>query len=127
MTLPSGAASHSAAGGENEFSRPPADGSPLPEIEREMRRGNKIYAIKIFKETFATDLAEAKAAIETLQRGETVYISGRRLRIANPPNPAIFGRVDFDSVKRIKIGVSAAVILLILITTGLLFYFLLGR
>src|SRR5688500_3470971 len=47
----------------------------LAEIQREIRRGNKIQAIKLFRETFGTGLKEAKDAVEAIERGESVDLS----------------------------------------------------
>lgn len=44
-----------------------ADGSNLSEIRAEIARGNKINAIKLYREKFGVGLAEAKAAVERLE------------------------------------------------------------
>lgn len=55
----------------------------LAEIQRLIQSGNKIQAIKIFRETFGVGLKEAKDAVEALERGESIDISGMRLQTAN--------------------------------------------
>ena len=52
----------------------------IAEIQREIQRGNKINAIKIFRETFGTGLKEAKDAVEAMERGESVDISGMQVQ-----------------------------------------------
>ncbi|HEX9962954.1 MAG TPA: hypothetical protein VGB00_18620 [Pyrinomonadaceae bacterium] len=44
----------------------------LKEVLRLARSGNKIVAIKVYRETFGVGLAEAKDAVERLERGESV-------------------------------------------------------
>jgi sugar lactone lactonase YvrE len=44
----------------------------LKEVLRLARSGNKIAAIKLYRETFGVGLAEAKDAVERLERGESV-------------------------------------------------------
>ncbi len=44
----------------------------LKEILRLARSGNKIAAIKLYRETFGTSLADAKNAVERLERGQSV-------------------------------------------------------
>lgn len=53
------------------------------EIYLEIQRGDKINAIKNFRETFSTGLKEAKDAVEVMERGESVDISGMQIRTAN--------------------------------------------
>ena len=55
----------------------------IAEIQREIQRGNKINAIKIFRETFGTGLKEAKDAVEAMERGESVDISGMQVQTHN--------------------------------------------
>lgn len=47
----------------------------LAEIGQLIRSGNKIAAIKLYRETFQTDLREAKAAVESLAAGRPVEVS----------------------------------------------------
>lgn len=41
----------------------------LAEIQKELQAGNKIQAIAMFRETFGTNLRDAKDAVESMQRG----------------------------------------------------------
>lgn len=50
----------------------------LVEINDRLHNGRKIEAIKIFRETFGVGLKEAKDAVEQLERGEAINLSGRQ-------------------------------------------------
>jgi ribosomal protein L7/L12 len=47
-----------------EYADPSSDPALSPQIQDALRRGNKIEAIKIYRELTGVGLAEAKAAIE---------------------------------------------------------------
>lgn len=55
----------------------------LAEIQKLIQSGKKIHAIKLFRETFGVGLKEAKDAVEAMERGESVDISGMRVQAAN--------------------------------------------
>lgn len=55
----------------------------IAEIQREIQAGRKINAIKIYRETFGVGLKEAKDAVEALERGESINISGTRVQTAS--------------------------------------------
>jgi sugar lactone lactonase YvrE len=80
----------------------------VAEIQKLITNGRKIEAIKVFRETFQTGLAEAKDAVEAMERGESVDLRGFSIRTANV-SPL---RVEVDSamVKRAAVGVSGTVI-----------------
>mgnify|MGYP001488279943 CR=1 FL=1 len=46
----------------------------IAEIQNEIRRGNKINAIKMYREAFGCSLAQAKEAVDALERGESVRL-----------------------------------------------------
>ncbi len=48
----------------------------IAEIQQEIERGNKINAIKMFREAFGVGLKEAKLAVDALERREGLDISG---------------------------------------------------
>jgi LSD1 subclass zinc finger protein len=50
----------------------------LVEINDKLHNGRKIEAIKIFRETFGVGLKEAKEAVEQLERGEAINLSGQQ-------------------------------------------------
>ena len=53
-----------------DFARPPANNDPAmsPEVQDALRSGNKIGAIKIYRELTNSSLAEAKEAVEQAER-----------------------------------------------------------
>ncbi|MDI1243010.1 MAG: hypothetical protein PSX80_13930 [bacterium] len=57
----------------------------IAEVQRLIHAGNKIEAIKVFRESFGTGLKEAKDAVEAIERGESVDISGFRVQSSITP------------------------------------------
>jgi ribosomal protein L7/L12 len=51
-----------------EYADPNSDPSLAPQIQDALRRGNKIEAIKIYRELTGVGLAEAKQAIERTEQ-----------------------------------------------------------
>lgn len=98
----------------------------LTEIQQEIRRGNKINAIKIFRETFGTGLKEAKDAVDAMERGESVDLSAIQVR-------SIDLNVSPEDVKALKkagvavggsiMAITAVVALIILAAVGIGIYF----
>ncbi|REJ75934.1 MAG: hypothetical protein DWQ47_09895 [Acidobacteria bacterium] len=52
----------------------------LAEIQKELQAGNKINAIAMFRETFGTGLADAKDAVDAMQRGRKPDVSRSALQ-----------------------------------------------
>ena len=50
-----------------EYADPRSDPLLSPQIQEALRRGNKIEAIKIYRESTGVGLAEAKQAVENLE------------------------------------------------------------
>jgi hypothetical protein len=63
---------------ENTTGEATSSRSVIARIQHELRTGDKIEAIKIFRATFGVGLKEAKDAVDALERGETIDISGFR-------------------------------------------------
>ena len=57
----------------------------IAEIQRLIHSGNKIEAIKVFREAFGTGLKEAKEAVEAIERGESLNVSGFRIQSNRSP------------------------------------------
>lgn len=55
----------------------------IGEIQKLLQNGNKIGAIKVFRETFGVGLKEAKDAVEAMERGESVDVSGMQIHTAH--------------------------------------------
>ena len=97
----------------------------IAEINQLIHEGQKLEAIKVFRETFGVGLGEAKDAVEKMESGESVDISGMRIKTSGRATPE-----DIEKVKKIgyTIGGSilATMILSILIIGGVIlaiFYF----
>ena len=56
----------------------------IAEVQRLIHAGKKIEAIKVFREAFGIGLKEAKDAVEAIERGESVDISGFRVQTSTP-------------------------------------------
>lgn len=57
----------------------------IAEIQRLIHDGQKIQAIKVFRETFGVGLKEAKDAVEAIERGESLDVSGMRVQVVKRP------------------------------------------
>lgn len=79
----------------------------IAEIQKLIRNGNKIQAIKVFRETFGTGLAEAKEAVEAMERGESVDISGMRVQTTQFSAPEI----DAAAVKKVGVAVGGSILI----------------
>jgi outer membrane protein assembly factor BamB len=55
----------------------------IAEIQHLIQSGNKIQAIKVFRETFGSGLKEAKDAVERMEMGEGIDISGMHIQGQN--------------------------------------------
>lgn len=51
----------------------------IAEIQRLIQSGQKIYAIKLFRETFGVGLKEAKDAVDAMEEGRSIDLSGMRV------------------------------------------------
>lgn len=89
----------------------------LKEIAREMSTGRKIAAIKIYRETFGTDLKTAKEAIEALERGQpfTIKVAQYQLDRALTKGPA-----QGKSVLRGCLIIGLTILVLVLALVGFL-------
>ena len=81
----------------------------IAEITQLIRDGKKLEAIKAFRETFGVGLAEAKDAVERMERGESVDISSTRVTTSRPMTAA-----DIEAVKKIGFTIGGSVLVTIL-------------
>lgn len=69
----------------------------IAEIQKLIQSGQKIYAIKLFRETFGVGLKEAKDAVDAMEEGKSIDISGMKIQSAdlraNPTVIKIDGKV----------------------------------
>lgn len=98
----------------------------IAEIYRNIQDGNKIMAIKVFRDTFGGSLMEAKKAVDELESGKSVDISGMQIQAANALNtgtkkksPSVLDKTGWAAI------ILSSVLLIILI--GLLIFVLIYR
>lgn len=92
----------------------------IAEIRGLIDSGNKIGAIKVYRETFGTGLAEAKDAVEAIERGESVDISGMRVQATNVSGVASgISAQNAAIVKKAAVGIGGSIIG-IFVVSGLL-------
>ena len=65
----------------------------IAEVQRLIHAGKKIEAIKVFREAFGTGLKEAKDAVESIERGESIDVSGFRIQ----SNKSSDIKIDIDA------------------------------
>ena len=84
-----------------QAARPPADASS--EIERLARSGEKIEAIKLYREQFGVSLADAKDAVDAIARGEAVPSAPDRVTTTSGSDDAVRALIDkgelIDAIK----------------------------
>lgn len=56
----------------------------MAEVARLVRAGNKIAAIKLYRETFGCGLAEAKQAVEQIERGQPIVFTETNYQSGHP-------------------------------------------
>ncbi len=66
----------------------------LAEIQRELSAGRSVEAVKIFRETFGTDMKSALSAIQSMQQNEHLNLPNP----ANPQNPIAASAVTEDKI-----------------------------
>ena len=88
----------------------------IAEIQHLLQTGNKIMAIKVFRETFGVGLKEAKDAVEQMERGESVDVSGMHLRAAN----AGMSAENLATFKKAGKVVGGSLLATFLVTAGLI-------
>ena len=83
----------------------------IAEIDQLIHDGKKIEAIKLFRETFGVGLAEAKEAVERMERGESVDISGMRVQRSR-----VASAEDIEKVKKIGMTIGGSILVTILLS-----------
>jgi hypothetical protein len=88
----------------------------IAEIQRLIQTGNKIYAIKLFRETFGGGLKEAKDAVDAMEEGKSIDLSGMQLqssptRIDLRSNPQ-----NLAAAKKIGVAVGGSILGTVFIT-----------
>ncbi|CAN5232896.1 hypothetical protein BH20ACI1_BH20ACI1_00380 [soil metagenome] len=98
----------------------------IAEIYRNIQDGNKIMAIKVFRETFGGSLMEAKKAVDDLESGKSVDISGMRIQAANALNIGAKKKSPFAPDKTVWAAIIISSVLLVGLI-GLLIFALIYR
>jgi len=57
----------------------------IAEIQRLIQQNQKIYAIKLFRETFGVGLKEAKDAVDAMEEGRSLDLSGMQILTSSTP------------------------------------------
>ena len=83
----------------------------IAEITQLIHDGKKLEAIKVFRETFGVGLAEAKDAVERMERGESVDISSMRVKTSRPMTAA-----DIEAVKKIGFTIGGSIFATIIVS-----------
>jgi sugar lactone lactonase YvrE len=98
----------------------------IAEIQRFLQGGNKIQAIKIFRETFGTGLREAKDAVEAMERGESVDISGMQIQTATARVDLRSNPQNIEAAKKVGYAVGGSILGSVVITMILIVGAILG-
>ena len=83
----------------------------VAEIDQLIHNGRKIEAIKLFRETFGVGLEQAKDAVERMERGESVDISGMQVRSTRTATAA-----DIDKIKKVGFTIGGSILASIIIS-----------
>jgi len=102
----------------------------IAEIRQLIHDGRKIEAIKTFREAFGTGLKEAKDAVEAIERGESIDISGFRVQTSAP----VKIKVDGEVVKKAGLAIGGTMIamfiipiVIVVVVVGAVLFFTFGR
>ena len=87
IIVPSEVFQHTAPEDAGEFALAERKNLKITEIQKEMQEGRKINAVKIFRETFGTDLKTSKDYVEAIERGEHIDISDLTIESNYIPTP----------------------------------------
>ncbi len=88
----------------------------IGEIQRLIQSGNKIHAIKLFRETFGVGLKEAKDAIEAMERGESIDISGIQIQSSASRAGLLSNQQNLDVAKKVGTAVGGSIIGSVVVT-----------
>ena len=97
----------------------------IAEIQRLIQSKQKIYAIKLFRETFGVGLKEAKDAVDAMESGEGIDISAMQIKAAKSTATAqnlAFGKKSGGGGGSI-LKTAIIIILLIAAIIGAVIYF----
>ena len=87
IIVPSEVFQHTAPEDAGEFALAERKNLKITEIQKELQEGRKINAVKIFRETFGTDLETSKDYVEAIERGEYIDVSDLTIESNYVPTP----------------------------------------
>lgn len=87
----------------------------IAEIDQLIHDGKKIEAIKVFRDTFGVGLAEATDAVERMERGESVDISGMKVQ-----STRVASAEDIEKVKKIGMTIGGSILATIILSIAII-------
>jgi hypothetical protein len=99
----------------------------MAEMAQLLRAGNKIAAIKLYRETYGVGLKDAKEAVERIQRGEPISFTQTTIEAASNAQPFAQQRAGAPGAVNQKKGVGGrclglAIILIVAITGAFILF-----
>lgn len=88
----------------------------IGEIQRLIRSGNKIHAIKLFRETFGVGLKEAKDAVDAMERGESLDLTKMQIRAERPQVIDLRSPQNLEVAKKVGVAVGGSIIGSVVVT-----------
>lgn len=92
----------------------------IGEIQRLIQSGNKIHAIKLFRETFGVGLKEAKDAVDAMERGESFDISGIQVQSSTSRIDLRSNPQNLEAAKKIGVAVGGSILGSVVVTVLLI-------
>ena len=92
----------------------------IAEIQRLIQAKQKIYAIKLFRETFGVGLKEAKDAVDAMAEGKSIDISGMQINASNARVDLRQNAQNLDAAKKIGYTVGGSILGTFVITALLI-------
>jgi len=88
----------------------------IAEIQRLIQNKQKIYAIKLFRETFGGGLKEAKDAVDAMEEGKSIDLSGMQIRTESPHVIDLRHPENLAVAKKVGVAVGGSIIGSVVIT-----------
>lgn len=93
----------------------------IAEIQQLIQSKQKIYAIKLFRETFGVGLKEAKDAVDAMEDGKSIDISGMQVKASNAQEVNLRSNAqNLETVKKFGLAIGGSFLLTFVITAVLI-------
>jgi sugar lactone lactonase YvrE len=92
----------------------------IAEMQRLIQSGQKIHAIKLFRETFGVGLKEAKDAVDAMEEGKSIDLSGMQIQSSSARLGLRSNPQDLEAAKKIGYTVGGSILGTVLITLVLI-------